>query len=118
MRSSTFFLIVSTVTINGAYAGCYGGLGWGAERGYANQAIDDLCDPSKHDSFINTPFTSGQTKAACYTLSGSKKADFSVVWGGQGDLSLAQEDCLLRFKNEINGCDSGGHTTTADWTFT
>lgn len=118
MKSFTLFLIVSTAAINGAYAGCYGGLGWGAERAYANQAVDDFCDPSKHESFTQEAFTSGQTKAFCYPLSDSKKADFSVVWGGQGDLSLAQSDCVLRLKNEINGCGSGGSTETAQWTFT
>ncbi|CAJ2504274.1 Uu.00g116680.m01.CDS01 [Anthostomella pinea] len=118
MKTSTIFLIASSAAIHGAYAGCYGGLSWGAERSYANQAVDDFCDPSKHTSFTQEGFYAGQTKAYCYTLSAAKKADFSVVWGGQGDHDLAQSDCVLRFKNEINGCGSGGSTTTSDWTFT
>ncbi|KAI8623905.1 hypothetical protein F5Y19DRAFT_481160 [Xylariaceae sp. FL1651] len=119
MKSSTLFIVLSTTAINGTYAGCYDGEQWGGERAYANQAVDDLCDPSHPDvSQKRRLYTPGQNKANCYTLSGSKTADFSATWGGQGDLSLTQVDCVLRLKNEINGCDRGGSTDTADWTFT
>ncbi|KAI3325828.1 hypothetical protein HD806DRAFT_553100 [Xylariaceae sp. AK1471] len=119
MQFSISLLVVSAAAIQGVYAECYkSGVGWGAEKGLAEQAIDELCDPSKHDSFIHEGFGTGQTKADCVQLSGDKKADFQVNWGGAGSLSLAQSDCVLRFKNEINGCGSGGSTTTSEWTFT
>ncbi|KAJ2991023.1 hypothetical protein NUW58_g2676 [Xylaria curta] len=119
MHFPTLFFLVSTAALNGVHAGCYtSGTGWGAEKGLAEQAIDELCDPSKHNSFIFEGFGTGQTKADCVQLSGNKKADFQVNWGGEGSTTLNQGDCVLRFKNEINGCDSGGSTTTADWTFT
>ncbi|KAI1263986.1 hypothetical protein F5Y18DRAFT_428483 [Xylariaceae sp. FL1019] len=118
MQFSTI-LLLSAAAVNSVYAGCYtSGVGWGAEKGLAEQAIDELCDPSKHDAFTYEGFGPGQTKADCFQLSGDKKADFQVNYGGQGDIALAQSDCVLRFKNEINGCGSGGSTTTADWTFT
>ncbi|KAI0126198.1 hypothetical protein BJ170DRAFT_685433 [Xylariales sp. AK1849] len=118
MKSSTLFFIISTAAINGTYAGCYGGEKWGGEANYAKAAVDNYCDPEQHESFTEKSFYSGQTRAYCYPLSGSKKADFSVTWQGSGDLTLAQSDCVMRLKNEIDGCDRGGSTTTSDWTFT
>lgn len=118
MKSSTLFFFISTAAIKGAYAGCYGGLKWGAEAGYANEAVDRYCDPSKSESFTADPFFSGQIKPFCYPLSGSKKADISIQWHGEGDRELSQGDCVFRLKNEINGCSNGGSSTIDDWTFT
>jgi hypothetical protein len=119
MQFSTMCFIIGAAAVGSVQAGCFsGGEVWGGEQGLADQAIDDLCDPAKHTSFTREGFSAGQTKAECYTLSGDKKADFSVNYGGQGTTGLAQADCVLRFKNEIDGCGNGGSTTTADWTFT
>ncbi|KAI8630372.1 hypothetical protein F5Y19DRAFT_474764 [Xylariaceae sp. FL1651] len=119
MQFSTLFFIFSAATLEAVYAGCFtSGTKWGGERGLAEAALDELCDPTKHNSVIFEGFSNGQTKAVCHQLSGDKKADFTVQWGGAGSSTLAQSDCVLRFKNEIDGCDQGGSTTTADWTFT
>ncbi|KAI0528203.1 hypothetical protein F5B22DRAFT_584157 [Xylaria bambusicola] len=118
MQFTASFILAAAFAFSSINAKCYSGLGWGAEKGLAEQAVDALCDPTKLNSFIHDGFQQGQTKADCVQLSGNKKADFQVNWGGQGYLNLAQEDCVLRFKNEVNGCGSGGSTTTADWTFT
>ncbi|KAI0198063.1 hypothetical protein F4808DRAFT_267377 [Astrocystis sublimbata] len=114
MQFSSLFLIASATALNGVYAGCYsGGESWGAEKGLAEQAVDGLCT-----IFTGDGFTAGQTKAACAPLSGDKKADFQVHWGGEGSQGLSYEECVLRLKNEINGCEHGGSTETNQWTFT
>ncbi|KAK5629055.1 hypothetical protein RRF57_004770 [Xylaria bambusicola] len=111
-------MLAATFASSSVRAGCYGGEGWGAGRGLAEQAVDALCDPTKLLSFVHDQFQQSQTKADYVQLLGNKKTYFSINWGGSGAISLNQGDCIQRLKDEVNGCDSGGLTTTADWTFT
>ena len=118
MQFSTLVLVGGAAVIDRALAGCYtSGDSWDAERGYAEQAVGELCNSGTKGGFTETSFTSGQTKAICRSLKSGKKADFSIHWGGAGTIDLADFDCDLRLKNEINGCQHGGDSTTADWRF-
>lgn len=119
MQFSTIFLAIgSAAFIDQALAGCYSGGGsWGAERGYAEQAVDGLCNSASEGGFTQTSFFSGQTKAICAPLTNEKKVDLSIHWGGTGTVDLGDGDCNLRLKNEINGCENGGDSTIDNWRF-
>ena len=45
------------------------------------------------------------------------EVDFYVQWLGRGSLTLDNEDCKNRLKDEMNGCVSGGESMVADWYF-
>ena len=45
------------------------------------------------------------------------EVDFHVQWLGRGSLTLDNEDCKNRLKDEINRCVSGGESIVADCYF-
>lgn len=77
----------------------------------ADAMVDKLCEDN-----LAGYFTESQTKYGC--VQGSKnKIGFWTGWGGRGALSLNNEDCKMRLKNEINACTLGGESVVADWYF-
>jgi hypothetical protein len=95
-------------------AGCYsGGPTWYPDQGTANEFVYSICKSRGISGFFNQ----GQTKYRCRQMGSDKKFEFWVQWKGPGGLTLHNQDCNMRLKNEINGCGNGGESTIADWYF-
>lgn len=124
MLSSTLLLILSTLTLTPtshsaalAPRECYiSGERWdthgedrdGDVRGDANEALEDLCVPSK----LSGVYTPGQTKTACVHLTYLKCAEFSITLHGDiwpRNFTMPDEHCKRGLRTEIYGCDRGGH---------
>ncbi|KAK7187150.1 secreted protein [Paraphaeosphaeria sporulosa] len=86
---------------------------WGSFQDAANAAVDQHCNSGGVSGY----FAQGQTKYFCIQHSALQKSEFWVQWKGKGGLTLDDNDCKLRLKNEINGCKWGGESTIADWYF-
>jgi hypothetical protein len=97
--------------------GCYsGGLSWYMKKkAAASAAVDGLCHGG--DGGVSGYFAQGQSKTGCVNLSGDSHANFEVAWYGHGGLTLNDNDCKVRLKNEINACEFGGGNTAYDWFF-
>ncbi|RYP19689.1 hypothetical protein DL765_003204 [Monosporascus sp. GIB2] len=110
LNALIFALLPAVATVS---AECHrSGITWGVHRDAALRAVDAFC----HPSYIGGYFNEGQKKTRCVTT-GQQHVDFEVQWRGRGGLTLANQDCQRRLKDEILGCDRGGYKTTADWYF-
>jgi hypothetical protein len=102
--------------------GCYQSVGAGsqwfgdeASKNVARNIVDKICNAEG----VSGWFVAGQKKTHCEPASDTTTFGFAVTWTGSEAPAgpLNDEDCKLRLKNEINGCDAGGESTTAGWTF-
>lgn len=112
MQLTTLFFILAPV-ITTVRADCYSkGETWAPDQVQANNILGELCNGLSGD------FDSKETKYGCRDAgSPNKKLEFWVKNTADNALNLGHGDCVLRLSNEINGCEKGGHQTTADWDF-
>lgn len=107
-------LVIIAPAISTVQAACFGsGEYWAPTKNTALSLVDQICNSNGVSGY----FTSGLTKRRCINIRDKAKAEFEVQWTGDGNLTLKDEDCKLRLKKEINGCEQGGQTTTAQWRF-
>jgi hypothetical protein len=100
---------------------------WHQNRQLAYETVDKICNNASTTGTVSGTFKAHQKKAWCEL--GNPCADcikpyanyimFSVQWTREDAPPgpLSDEDCKLRLKNEVGGCNSGGQGTTADWWF-
>jgi hypothetical protein len=113
MHLSTLFVNLAPA-IATVQANCYSsGPKWLDNIGMAKAYVNQVC---AHNG-IRDYFPEGQTKYRCFQLRDNLKAEFWVRWEGRGDLTLANNDCKLRLKDEIGGCQYGCESTIAQWYF-
>lgn len=119
MHLSTLFAIIAPAFVT-VQAGCYSDRPpkWDSVPdgiNVANQLVDSICNSAGvSGSFSST----GETKYHCLNTGWDRiKFEFWVEWKGQGGTELDDGECKQRLKNEINGCQGGGQTTTAEWHF-
>lgn len=53
----------------------------------------------------------------CNKILESIKVEFWIAWKGVGPMTLSDEDCRLRLKDEICGCEAGGESKISEWYF-
>lgn len=111
MHLYSFIILAPTVTM--VRAACYStttGM-YGQSMEGASAAVDQFCNNG-----LASYYTKGEIKYRCIQLP-RNKVEFWIGWAGKGGLTLKNEDCKMRLKNEINGCTLGGESVVADWYF-
>ncbi|KAF2108576.1 hypothetical protein BDV96DRAFT_605631 [Lophiotrema nucula] len=108
--------IVQGVTL--ARRGCYNdedAQTWGGNTDGVKHFVDQTCHEGPGG--VSGYFEFGQSKTACVEIRDGVQANFKVAWYGVGPLTLNDDDCKLRLKNEISGCNAGGESSIGNWFF-
>lgn len=104
-----------------ASADCFNRLGqqW-SDRGNARWHVDRACFGYDNQAgAFQGYFNPGEEKRACINVGHNVRYDFIIKnENTQQGFDLADSDCRDKLNNEINGCDTGGSSTIAGWTFT
>ncbi|KAI1334271.1 hypothetical protein F5Y15DRAFT_421014 [Xylariaceae sp. FL0016] len=106
--------LIAFFGVNSVYAGCYsGGDAW-QDAGAARSQAQSACETGAFSGH----FAAGESKSACFQLTGTQRVDFVVQNLNTGSgYDLAHADCTLRLQNEINGCSFGGESDVSGWHF-
>ncbi|KAF2872248.1 hypothetical protein BDV95DRAFT_667306 [Massariosphaeria phaeospora] len=118
MQPSTLLAILATTAT--ASAKCFnqvkeGTAFWGSHD-IAMNFVDEICNSGNMAGY----FEAGQAKQACSAVSLDGRINWLVKWTDPesiGGLTLNDDDCKLRLKQEISMCLAGGSTTHNGWEF-
>ena len=93
---------------------CYGsGHRWGGEKGFAVELAQRAC----REYFLGNYNNKGETRYRCFSLSSSKKVDFTVELLSNGVRTLFVDECFEGLRREIEGCEQGGQSSYTNWFF-
>ncbi|KAF7505935.1 hypothetical protein GJ744_012377 [Endocarpon pusillum] len=105
-------LVGGTSLLSIASAGCFsGGTTWD-DKGRAIATLEGVCKELTGD------YNGGITRSTCRNGSGDLRYNFTVKKDTSGHGKLGRDYCVRMLSREISGCDHGGRSSYADFTFT
>jgi hypothetical protein len=121
MRVTYLAALVLGTSFHTASANCFNvfGQSW-SDKGNARWYVDRACfGYDNQRGATQGYFNPGEEKRACINVGNNVRHDFIIKnENTQQGFDLADTDCRDKLNDEINGCDTGGSSTIAGWTFT